>query len=68
MLFAVIIVTIRDWRARRSKGREPEEEPFLDDEEMLPPYEPAPPAYVAELGTEVEDGLSNQVDIKDQGV
>ena len=64
MLLAVIIVTIRDSRAKRLALRKSEEESLLDDGEMLPAYEPAPPAYVAELSAGADDVLSNQLDIK----
>jgi hypothetical protein len=57
MILAVVIVAVRDARASRIGLHKDEEGRLLEDEELLPPYEHPPPAYVAELDSGV-DALS----------
>jgi len=49
ILVAMIVVSIRD---SRRTARIHEEELLSEDDELLPPYEYPPPAYVAELDAE----------------
>ena len=60
----MLVICIRDSRVKHSKAEQVEEQLLLDDDEVLPPYEAAPPAYVAELSAESDTVLSNQTDIK----
>jgi hypothetical protein len=48
MLLAMIVVSIRDARTARIH----KEELLSEEDELLPPYEYPPPAYVAELDAE----------------
>lgn len=58
MLAAKIIISIRDARAKPVATHEDEGECLLEDDELLPPYEHAPPAYVAELDAGVDENAS----------
>lgn len=77
MLLAIVITTIRDYSTKHTVTHEAEAEllfeeelPHAGDDQILPPYEPAPPAYVAELNNGAHDVISSNhervlVDFKD---
>ena len=61
MLIAMLVVSIRDTRTAPFY----EEELLSEEDELLPPYEYPPPAYVAELDAEA---LLYRVELDDKDV